>query len=134
MGKELCGTVKEVLQSTPHFFVFRHLSSLCLVLVEMILCLLPLSFHVFLVSLCLHRSSCFPLLLRITTLLPPPKRPDQFYHVTVMPCFDKKLEASRNDFYNEIYQTRDVDCVITSSKVHTIQVRCPWFSTSTHAV
>lgn len=33
-----------------------------------------------------------------------------------MPCFDKKLEASRNDFYNDIYDTRDVDCVITSGK------------------
>lgn len=42
------------------------------------------------------------------------KSPDQIYHVTVMPCFDKKLEASREDFYNDIYQTRDVDCVITS--------------------
>ncbi|CAC5385014.1 Probable cytosolic Fe-S cluster assembly factor CPIJ010948,Probable cytosolic Fe-S cluster assembly factor narfl,Nuclear prelamin A recognition factor,Cytosolic iron-sulfur assembly component 3,Protein NAR1,Probable cytosolic Fe-S cluster assembly factor GJ13047,Probable cytosolic Fe-S cluster assembly factor v1g210509,Probable cytosolic Fe-S cluster assembly factor GM20417,Probable cytosolic Fe-S cluster assembly factor AAEL012261,Probable cytosolic Fe-S cluster assembly factor GF22738,Probable cytosolic len=39
------------------------------------------------------------------------------YHVTVMPCFDKKLEASRSDFYNDIYSTRDVDCVITSVEV-----------------
>jgi hypothetical protein len=31
-----------------------------------------------------------------------------------MPCYDKKLEASRQDFYNDLYQTRDVDCVITS--------------------
>lgn len=31
-----------------------------------------------------------------------------------MPCFDKKLEASRNDFYSDVYATRDVDCVITS--------------------
>ncbi|ETN99627.1 nuclear prelamin A recognition factor-like protein [Reticulomyxa filosa] len=30
------------------------------------------------------------------------------YHVTIMPCFDKKLEASRKDFLNE------VDCVITA--------------------
>ncbi|ESP01419.1 hypothetical protein LOTGIDRAFT_111940 [Lottia gigantea] len=43
--------------------------------------------------------------------------PDQIYHVTVMPCFDKKLEASRPDFYNDIYSTRDVDCVITSGEV-----------------
>lgn len=40
--------------------------------------------------------------------------PDQIYHVTVMPCYDKKLEASRDDFYQDIYRTRDVDCVITS--------------------
>ncbi|KAG5830033.1 hypothetical protein ANANG_G00319000 [Anguilla anguilla] len=25
--------------------------------------------------------------------------PKQIYHVTVMPCFDKKLEASRSDFF-----------------------------------
>ena len=45
------------------------------------------------------------------------KTPDQVYHVTVMPCFDKKLEASRNDFYSDLYRTRDVDCVITSGEV-----------------
>lgn len=36
------------------------------------------------------------------------------YHVTVMPCFDKKLEAAREDFFNEESNSRDVDCVITS--------------------
>lgn len=41
--------------------------------------------------------------------------PEQIYHVTVMPCYDKKLEASREDFYNQQKKTRDVDCVITSS-------------------
>ena len=45
------------------------------------------------------------------------KSPDRVYHVTVMPCFDKKLEASREDFYNDVYRTRDVDCVITSVEV-----------------
>ncbi|KMQ91805.1 putative cytosolic fe-s cluster assembly factor, partial [Lasius niger] len=40
--------------------------------------------------------------------------PEQIYHVTVMPCYDKKLEASREDFYNQQKETRDVDCVITS--------------------
>lgn len=45
------------------------------------------------------------------------KRPDQVYHVTVMPCYDKKLEASRSDFYSDLYRTRDVDCVITSGEV-----------------
>ncbi|KAG0315907.1 hypothetical protein BGZ99_007180 [Dissophora globulifera] len=43
--------------------------------------------------------------------------PDQIYHVCVMPCYDKKLEASRSDFYSDIYSTRDVDCVITSTEV-----------------
>lgn len=43
--------------------------------------------------------------------------PDQIYHVTVMPCYDKKLEASREDFFNREYQVREVDCVITSGEV-----------------
>jgi len=40
--------------------------------------------------------------------------PDQLYHIAVMPCYDKKLEASRQDFYGDVYSTRDVDCVITT--------------------
>ncbi|XP_054280955.1 probable cytosolic Fe-S cluster assembly factor AAEL012261 isoform X1 [Macrosteles quadrilineatus] len=36
------------------------------------------------------------------------------YHVTVMPCYDKKLEASRQDFVSSIDQSREVDCVITA--------------------
>ncbi|NWR46509.1 NARFL factor, partial [Regulus satrapa] len=43
--------------------------------------------------------------------------PDRIYHVTIMPCYDKKLEASRPDFFNQEYQTRDVDCVITTGEV-----------------
>ncbi|KAF9175442.1 hypothetical protein BGX21_005920 [Mortierella sp. AD011] len=43
--------------------------------------------------------------------------PNQIYHVCVMPCYDKKLEASRSDFYSDLYMTRDVDCVITSTEV-----------------
>lgn len=34
-----------------------------------------------------------------------------------MPCYDKKLEASRPDFFNQEYQTRDVDCVLTTGAV-----------------
>lgn len=45
------------------------------------------------------------------------RTPDRIYHVSVMPCFDKKLEASRSDFYSDLYSTRDVDCVITSGEV-----------------
>lgn len=41
---------------------------------------------------------------------------NKIYHITIMPCYDKKLEASREDFFNEVYNSRDVDCVITSSK------------------
>lgn len=44
-------------------------------------------------------------------------RPDKMYHITVMPCYDKKLEASRSDFYNEQYATRDVDCVLTTGEL-----------------
>ncbi|RUS16273.1 nuclear prelamin A recognition factor-like protein [Endogone sp. FLAS-F59071] len=44
-------------------------------------------------------------------------RPNQIYHVCVMPCYDKKLEASRPDFYDEAYATRDVDCVITTGEI-----------------
>jgi len=34
-----------------------------------------------------------------------------------MPCFDKKLEASRDDFYDDVLQTRDVDSVITTGEL-----------------
>jgi hypothetical protein len=34
-----------------------------------------------------------------------------------MPCYDKKLEASRSDFYNAQYTTRDVDCVLTTGEL-----------------
>jgi len=44
-------------------------------------------------------------------------RADKIYHVSIMPCYDKKLEASRSDFYNEQLRTRDVDCVLTSLEV-----------------
>lgn len=53
-------------------------------------------------------------------------RPDQIYHVTVMPCYDKKLEASRPDFATpyasssttpDAEPVRDVDCVLTTGEV-----------------
>ncbi|XP_043282277.1 probable cytosolic Fe-S cluster assembly factor AAEL012261 [Venturia canescens] len=40
--------------------------------------------------------------------------PDRIYHITLMPCYDKKLEAYREDFNNKLKNTRDVDCVITA--------------------
>ncbi|XP_056144730.1 cytosolic Fe-S cluster assembly factor narfl [Lampris incognitus] len=43
--------------------------------------------------------------------------PQQIYHVAVMPCPDKKLEASRPDFYLNGEETKEVDCVITSGEV-----------------
>lgn len=42
--------------------------------------------------------------------------PDAVYHVCIMPCYDKKLEASRKDFFNEFHQSKDVDCVLSTSK------------------
>ncbi|CAO3608656.1 unnamed protein product [Cunninghamella echinulata] len=44
-------------------------------------------------------------------------RPDRIYHVSIMPCYDKKLEASRPDFFLETYDTREVDCVLTTGEV-----------------
>ncbi|KAI8983512.1 iron hydrogenase [Pilobolus umbonatus] len=44
-------------------------------------------------------------------------RPDQIYHVAIMPCYDKKLEASRPDFFLEEYNTREVDCVLTTTEI-----------------
>ncbi|XP_076265525.1 putative cytosolic Fe-S cluster assembly factor AGAP009023 [Rhynchophorus ferrugineus] len=41
-------------------------------------------------------------------------RSKSVYHVTVMPCYDKKLEAARQDFFDNETQSRDVDCVITA--------------------
>jgi hypothetical protein len=46
--------------------------------------------------------------------------PSKVYHVTIMPCYDKKLEASRQDFYNDIYRTRDVDCVLTTGEIESM--------------
>jgi len=40
------------------------------------------------------------------------------YHCAVMPCFDKKLEASRTDFSDkDDPERRDVDCVLSSAEV-----------------
>ena len=61
-------------------------------------------------------------------------RPDDIYHVTIMPCYDKKLEASRADFYNDMYRTRDVDCVISTSKllfsVYDVNITISFYSIS----
>jgi iron only hydrogenase large subunit-like protein len=51
--------------------------------------------------------------------------PEKIWHVAVMPCFDKKLEASReeltdlywNDKEQEGKRIRDVDCVITTKEL-----------------
>lgn len=43
-----------------------------------------------------------------------------------MPCYDKKLEASRQDFYNDVYSTRDVDCVITTGELELLMREKCW--------
>jgi iron only hydrogenase large subunit-like protein len=52
--------------------------------------------------------------------------PSQIWHLAVMPCFDKKLEASREELTDAVwnncsnasqYPVRDVDCVITSREL-----------------
>ena len=52
--------------------------------------------------------------------------PSRIWHLAVMPCFDKKLEASREELTDEAWASgdgaggrgvRDVDCVITSKEV-----------------
>ena len=51
--------------------------------------------------------------------------PSRIWHLAVMPCFDKKLEASREELTDAIWGdgcakhgiVRDVDCVITSKEI-----------------
>nr|KYP57500.1 Cytosolic Fe-S cluster assembly factor NARFL [Cajanus cajan] len=55
-------------------------------------------------------------------------RPEEVYHVTVMPCYDKKLEAARDDFVfqfeshvdgneSDINMISEVDSVLTTGEV-----------------
>ncbi|WFD35295.1 Cytosolic Fe-S cluster assembly factor nar1 [Malassezia cuniculi] len=44
------------------------------------------------------------------------RAPGDVYHVTVMPCYDKKLEASRPD--NTLDGVPEVDCVLTTGELH----------------
>lgn len=57
--------------------------------------------------------------------------PSQIWHLAVMPCFDKKLEASREELTDRWWahdtenngstpSVRDVDCVITSRELFTL--------------
>ncbi|OBZ67265.1 Cytosolic Fe-S cluster assembly factor NAR1 [Grifola frondosa] len=62
----------------------------------------------------------------LTMLTDMKRSPDKIYHVTVMPCYDKKLEASRQDFYNDVYGTRDVDCVITTGELQLLMQEKGW--------
>ncbi|XP_033840588.1 nuclear prelamin A recognition factor [Periophthalmus magnuspinnatus] len=43
---------------------------------------------------------------------------EKLYHLVIAPCFDKKLEAVREEFYNSLLESRDVDCVLTSGQIY----------------
>ncbi|WKX99084.1 hypothetical protein Q1695_014174 [Nippostrongylus brasiliensis] len=45
---------------------------------------------------------------------------ESIYHAAVMMCFDKKLEASRPDFYVPGTEIRETDCVITTVEVNSL--------------
>ena len=49
--------------------------------------------------------------------------PVRVSHISLMPCFDKKLEASRDDFLNSETGIKDVDCVITTLEVEDMMTR-----------
>ncbi|KAL1283426.1 Cytosolic Fe-S cluster assembly factor NARFL [Trichinella pseudospiralis] len=42
--------------------------------------------------------------------------PNRIRHVTIMPCFDKKLEASRSAFFTDDGSSREVDLVLSTSQ------------------
>ncbi|XP_075488592.1 protein NAR1-like [Primulina tabacum] len=48
-------------------------------------------------------------------------RPEEIYHVTIMPCYDKKLEAARDDFVFQLdsdgERIAEVDSVLTTGEV-----------------
>lgn len=43
--------------------------------------------------------------------------PDKIFHVVVAPCYDKKLEALRDDFPSALRSSRGADCVLTSGEI-----------------
>ena len=43
--------------------------------------------------------------------------PDKIYHVCIMPCYDKKLESLRKEFFNEFHQSKEVDCVLSTMEI-----------------
>ena len=49
--------------------------------------------------------------------------PGRVSHISLMPCFDKKLEASRDDFLNQENGVKDVDCVITTLELDDMLAR-----------
>ncbi|KAL8469197.1 hypothetical protein ACS0TY_032141 [Phlomoides rotata] len=61
-------------------------------------------------------------------------RPEEIYHVTVMPCYEKKLEAARDDFTFQVdsdsERITEVDSVLTTGEVlDLIQMKLVDFTT-----
>uniref|UniRef100_A0A8C4ZMX6 Nuclear prelamin A recognition factor n=1 Tax=Gadus morhua TaxID=8049 RepID=A0A8C4ZMX6_GADMO len=48
---------------------------------------------------------------------------EKVFHVVLAPCFDKKLEAVREEFYSSLLDSRYVDCVLTSAEVYDMMER-----------
>ncbi|KAI6240847.1 Trafficking protein particle complex subunit 2-like protein [Aphelenchoides fujianensis] len=44
-------------------------------------------------------------------------KPEDVYHVALMPCYDKKLEASRPEFVVPGSTVKEVDCVVTPTEL-----------------
>lgn len=42
--------------------------------------------------------------------------PDKIFHVVVAPCYDRKLEALREDLSPALHGCRGADCVLTSGE------------------
>ncbi len=63
----------------------------------------------------------------------------KIYHLSIMPCFDKKLESARPEVYEEeeeeeeeeedkaLVLVPDVDCVITAKELITLLEECPQY-------
>ncbi|PSN44495.1 putative cytosolic Fe-S cluster assembly factor [Blattella germanica] len=63
------------------------------------------------------------------------RTPESVYHVTLMPCYDKKLEASREDFFSEQFQLEQL--MQSEGKrldsMDSVPLDFPWSKTQTFA-
>lgn len=64
--------------------------------------------------------------LTASTASQPPKSKASVFVVSVQPCFDKKLEASRKDFYHSESNTMDVDMVLSTSELWQLLETTAW--------
>lgn len=61
-------------------------------------------------------------LLPRSNALSPARRYGTVYHMTIMPCYDKKLEASRKDFEDEVRGWKEVDVVLTTGELEKLMI------------